>query len=125
MIRASSRTFLAACGTVCVALGVVGIFLPLLPTTPFLLLAAWLFARSSPRLHHWLLNHPRLGPILASWQSGRGLERGVRRRILLALWGGMSLSMLLIGKLWAVLLLGTIGFCVSIYILRQPVYETS
>ena len=58
-----------AIGCVMVALGVVGIFLPLLPTTPFLLVAVWAFARSSPRLEAWLIHHPKLGPPLRDWRG--------------------------------------------------------
>jgi uncharacterized membrane protein YbaN (DUF454 family) len=50
------------------ALGIVGAFLPLLPTTPFLLVAVWCFSRSSPRLEQWLLNHRTLGPPLTNWR---------------------------------------------------------
>ena len=57
-------------GHVCVAIGVVGIFLPLLPTTPFLLLAAGLYAKGSPRFEAWLLTHPRLGPPVRDWREG-------------------------------------------------------
>ncbi|MFT4198789.1 MAG: YbaN family protein [Pseudoxanthomonas sp.] len=59
------------------ALGVaiVGMFLPGLPSTEFVLLAAWAAARSSPRLHHWLLTHPRLGPPLRDWRDGRRVSR--------------------------------------------------
>ena len=58
-----------AAGSVLVAVGFVGAFLPLLPTTPFLILAAACFARSSPRLEHWLLNHRQFGPMLRSWRE--------------------------------------------------------
>ena len=60
-----------AVGWLCLSLGFVGIFLPLLPTTPFVLLAAFCFSRSSTRLHHWLLTQPTFGPIIRDWnQSG-------------------------------------------------------
>jgi uncharacterized membrane protein YbaN (DUF454 family) len=55
-------------GLMMTALGIVGAFLPLLPTTPFLLLAVWCFSRSSPRLERWLLNHRTFGPPLANWR---------------------------------------------------------
>lgn len=55
-------------GLLMTAVGVVGVFLPLLPTTPFLLLAVWCFSRSSPRLEQWLLTHRTLGPPLANWR---------------------------------------------------------
>lgn len=55
-------------GLLMTALGIVGAFLPLLPTTPFLLVAVWCFSRSSPRLEQWLLNHRTLGPPLQNWR---------------------------------------------------------
>lgn len=62
------RPLLAALGWTCVALGAAGLFVPLLPTTPFLLVAAWCFDRSSPRVHAWLLRQPALGPLILDWQ---------------------------------------------------------
>ncbi len=62
-------------GIVALALGLVGIVLPLLPTTPFLLLAAVCFARSSPALHDWIIHHPRFGPPIADWRTHRAISR--------------------------------------------------
>ncbi len=57
------------------ACGIAGIVLPLMPTTPFILLAAFAFARSSPRLHDWLVTHPRLGPTINGWRTHRAISR--------------------------------------------------
>jgi uncharacterized membrane protein YbaN (DUF454 family) len=62
------RSIYMLAGLLMTALGIVGAFLPLLPTTPFLLVAVWCFSRSSPRLEHWLLNHRTFGPSLQNWQ---------------------------------------------------------
>jgi uncharacterized membrane protein YbaN (DUF454 family) len=70
------------------ALGIVGIFVPLLPTVPFVLLAAWAAARSSPRLSHWLEHHPRMGPWIRDWRRS-GV---VRRRAKWAATTAMSIS---------------------------------
>lgn len=59
-------------------LGIVGAFLPLLPTTPFLLLAAWAATRGSPELHEWLYNHPRFGPPLIAWEEKRAVSTGAK-----------------------------------------------
>ena len=56
-------------GLLALALGLLGIVLPLLPTTPFMLLAAFCFARSSPALHDWIIQHPRLGPPIRDWRN--------------------------------------------------------
>ncbi len=114
------RIILVASGFICVALGVAGVFLPILPTTPFILLASWCFARSSRRFHHWLIHHPRLGPLISMWQSGRGIPRKARNRAIIAIAASMTLSAIIIGKLWVGLMLATIGLAVSIYLLRLP-----
>lgn len=59
-------------------LAVVGIVVPGLPTTPFLLLSAWAAARGSPRLHAWLLRHRRLGPVISAWERERAIPRGAK-----------------------------------------------
>ena len=63
------KIMLLGLGWVCVALGIVGIVLPVLPTTPFLLVAAWAFARSSPRFREWLVGHKTLGPYVNDWNE--------------------------------------------------------
>lgn len=85
-----------AIGMVAVALGVAGVFLPLLPTTPFLLVAAWAFAQSSPRLEAWLNSHPRLGPPLAAWRERRAIP--VRAKVLAAVGMSASLAYMLISS---------------------------
>lgn len=68
-----------ATGLVFLVIGVVGVFLPVLPTTPFLLIAAAAFARSSPRLHGWLLAHPLLGPPIRNWQDHGAISKAAKR----------------------------------------------
>lgn len=78
---AGRRTLLLVLGCLNVALGVLGIVLPLLPTTPFLLLAAYLFARSSERCHQWLLDHRILGPYIHAFRGKTGLTRTQKIRM--------------------------------------------
>lgn len=75
-------------GLVLVGVGFVGAFLPLLPTTVFLILALGCFARSSPRLEAWLLNHPRFGPGLRAWRE----ERAISRKARIMAWCGMAIG---------------------------------
>ncbi len=79
------KWLLIAAGLLFVALGAVGVVLPGLPTTPFLLLAAGCFAKSSPRLHGWLLGNPIFGPLIENWQAHRAIPRRAKRIALLTL----------------------------------------
>ena len=73
------RIFWAFGGIVFVVIGAIGVVLPLLPTTPFLLLAAYCFARSSPRLHDWLLTHKTFGPLIKNWDEYGSIDPRAKR----------------------------------------------
>jgi uncharacterized membrane protein YbaN (DUF454 family) len=75
MIPAAMRILYLCLGWLMVATGIVGAFLPVLPTTPFLLIALWCFSKSSPRLENWLLSHPRFGPSLRNWREKGAIPR--------------------------------------------------
>jgi uncharacterized protein len=112
---------LIALGTICVGLALAGIFLPLLPTTPFLLLAAVCYAGSSPRFYHWLLNNRWFGRYIKNYREGRGLTLTTKVISLLSLWItiGYSASFVmpwLAGKL----VLLAIAAGVTIHITRRP-----
>lgn len=120
MYQRTVRHLLALTGCLAIVCGVIGIFLPLLPTTPFLLLASYCFVRSSPRLHQWLLNQKHLGPIIRSFESGAGLPRQIKVRAIAIIWLSLVISMIIVGKWWSYLLLASIGSGVSIYLLKLP-----
>lgn len=74
-LGAARRAGLVALGCLMLALAIVGAFLPVMPTTIFLILAAWFFGRSSPRLEAWMLGHPRFGPVLRDWREHGAMPR--------------------------------------------------
>lgn len=82
------RALWLAGGATALALGVLGLFLPLLPTTPFVLLAAFCFTRGSPRWERWLLGHPRFGPLVRDWRARRAIPLRAKRLA----WTMMALS---------------------------------
>jgi uncharacterized membrane protein YbaN (DUF454 family) len=82
------RVALFLLGLLSLAAGTAGIVLPLVPTVPFVLLAAFCFANSSPRLEHWLVEHRRFGPHIRSWREARSISRAGKR----AAWGAFAAS---------------------------------
>lgn len=118
----SVQWLLRAIALLSLLLGFIGIFLPVLPTTPFILLSAWAAARSSPRLLAWLENHTAFGPILKDWRRG-GV---VRRRAKWTATGVMSASavflLLTAPKLWAALLAIACMASVLLWLWLRPEY---
>ena len=107
-------------GAIAVLLGVIGIFVPLLPTTPFLLLAAACFARGSSRMHGWLLTHPVFGKFLSDYEQGKGIPARAKVVALLMMWASLALAIWKVEAPALCALLAAIGAGVSIYLLRLP-----
>jgi len=104
-----------AAGITAVGLALLGVFLPLLPTTPFLLLACACFVRGSPRLHRWLLENRLLGPILIDYQVRRGMALRTKLVALALLWISLAYTMSIV-PLWARVALALPGVAVTVYI---------
>lgn len=107
-------------GGLAVTLGAAGVIVPLLPTTPLLLLAGWCFARSSPTLHHWLVSHPRLGPPIQDWRSHGAIRPRAKCIAMIAILASFLTSVVL-GVGGAVLIIqGVVLVAVSLFILTRP-----
>lgn len=114
------RALWLALGLLALVLALLGAALPLLPTTPFLLLAVWAFARSHPGLHAWLLNHPRLGPMIHNWHAHGVISR--RAKVLAMFTIALTLlASLLLGVRGYVLVVQCLVLAaVSFFLLSRP-----
>jgi len=124
--RGLRRLLFLGLGIVCVGLGVLGILLPILPTTPFLLLAAACFVRSSERMHHLLLHNRVFGEYLRRYRDGEGMPLGTKILTLALLWTTLALS--IFGAVppelwWGRLALLGVGLGVSLHILRMKTHR--
>jgi uncharacterized membrane protein YbaN (DUF454 family) len=105
-------------GSISLALAILGIFVPLLPTTPLLLLAAALYFRGSPRLYNWLLNHPHLGPYIRNFRENKAIPLHAKVLSLVLMWATMIYCICFLISLWWVkLLLGLVAVGVTYHIL--------
>lgn len=86
-----ARAFWITCGAIAVALGILGVALPILPTTPFMILAAFCFAKGSKRLENWLLTHPRFGPPLVDWRQHGAITKRAKKAAMI----GMALALVI------------------------------
>jgi len=114
------RAAFVAAGSIALALGVIGIFVPLLPTTPFLLLASACYLRGSARLHRWLLSHGRLGAYIRAFEEGRGIPRRAKIVAIGLLWISVAHACTLVGEAWAWIGLTLLACGVTIYLVRLP-----
>jgi len=115
---AAMKTLYIILGSISLGLGILGIFLPLLPTTPFLLLTASLYFKSSPRLYNWLLNHKQLGPYIRNFREHRAIPLRVKIIAVSMVWITILYSIIfVIDMLWVRILLFGIACGVSYHIL--------
>lgn len=116
------RLIWATLGILSVLLGMLGVVLPLLPTVPFMLLAAFCFARSSERLHSWLLTHPRFGPAVLEWQERGAINRRVKKVSTVAIAAMFGLSLAMGVKLLILAIQAVVLCCVLVFIWTRPDY---
>lgn len=116
------RFLWATLGLLCVGLGMLGVVLPLVPTVPFMLLAAFFFARSSERLHSWLMSHPQFGPPIADWQERGAIKPRVKSLSTIAIAGVFCLSLILEVKTTVLLIQALVLSGVLLFIWSRPDY---
>jgi len=104
-------------GSLFFVLGAIGVILPLLPTTPFLLLSAYFYLRSSEKLYNWLLNHRLFGLYIYSYIHFRAIDLKTKVTAISMLWITLIISMIIVQKLWVSLLLVAIGLSVTLHLL--------
>jgi uncharacterized membrane protein YbaN (DUF454 family) len=107
-------------GCTSLACGIAGIVLPLVPTTPFVLLAAFCFARSSPRLESWLLNHRSFGPMIENWRRHGGIAPRAKRLAIIMMAAAFALSLALQLPLWVLALQAAVLLVMGAFILTRP-----
>jgi uncharacterized membrane protein YbaN (DUF454 family) len=125
------RTLWFIAGTICVVLGAIGIVLPILPTTPFLLAAAACYYKSSPRMHRWLLNNKWFGEYIRNYTEGKGLTKKTKITALIVLWVTIGFSTVFMLNrllpetlvLQMQIIMVIVAIAVSAHILRLPTFR--
>jgi uncharacterized membrane protein YbaN (DUF454 family) len=119
-VRTKIRVFWLLAGLVAVAVGAVGVVLPLLPTTPFLLVAAFAFARSSERLNNWLREHQIFGPLINNWHRDGSIDRNSKRTAIIFITATPVITWLLDAPLWILVCQLVVLSAAAIFILTRP-----
>ena len=115
------RTVLVVAGFIAVGLGIAGLAMPVLPTTPFMLVAAACFARSSPRFHRWLLGHRTFGPIVSEWERHRAIAWRTKLWAIALMSGTLAASITFFVKgPWLKAALAVFGVVLAVWLFRIP-----
>ncbi|ELX8377998.1 DUF454 family protein [Providencia vermicola] len=118
-----TKGFLILLGWLAVILAFLGVVLPVLPTTPFLLLAAWCFSRSSPRFHHWLLYRSWFGGYIRHWQTYKGLPKGAKPKAMVVILVTFMISIWVVNFWWLKLGLFILLCWLLFFMYRLPVID--
>ncbi|UWG97036.1 YbaN family protein [Dehalobacter sp. DCM] len=113
----AKKVILLMIGSLSLIIGVIGIILPVMPTTPFLLLSAFCYMRSSEKLYGFLINHPLFGKYIDSYMTYRAVPKTAKISALIFLWLSMSISIFFISILHVRIILGIVGIAVSIHLI--------
>ncbi len=117
------KYLLIIAGVISVFLAFLGIFLPILPTTPFLLLAAFLFSKSSDKFYYWLINNKLFGSFIKNYREGRGVSRQAKFVSLTSLWLVMGSTIIYaVNNIYIKILLLIIAIAVTIHLLIIPTF---
>jgi uncharacterized membrane protein YbaN (DUF454 family) len=114
------RIFWALVGILAVAFGTIGVVLPLIPTVPFMILAAFCFAKSSPRLHDWLINHKVFGPSIQDWRDKGAISLRGKQLATVSVAFVFALSLILGLRFWVLAIQGTALIAVLTFIWSRP-----
>ncbi|MGB7201194.1 MAG: YbaN family protein [Pyrinomonadaceae bacterium] len=118
------KAILIFLGTVCVGLGLLGIFLPLMPTTVFLLMAAYCYSHSSERFHKWLMTNKLFGKYISDYKSGKGISLRQKISTIAILWASIGFSIWYVaGSFWVTLLLAAVAVGVTVHLLWLKTYR--
>jgi uncharacterized membrane protein YbaN (DUF454 family) len=105
-------------GTISLVLGFIGIFLPILPTTPFLLLSAFCYIRSSEKLYNWLINHKIFGKYIYNYMTYKAIPKKTKIIAISSLWATLTVSIIFMDNLHIRIFLILVGIGVSIHLLK-------
>ena len=122
-VKGPLRFVLICAGTLSLALGSIGVVMPVLPTTPFVLVSAYCFYRSSDRLHTWLVNHHRFGPIILRVKRGEGITLRVKLFSLASAYTAVGTTMILADSLHLTLFLSLVLITKTVVMIRIPTYR--
>ena len=122
-MNSAKKALLVAAGSLCLVLAVLGVFLPLLPTTPFLLLASACYVRSSERLHGWLMGNRLLGGYIRNFKERRGVTARAKVMTIVLLWLPLLYSVYRLDLFWVELLLVVMGLVWTVLIIRMKSFR--